>query len=107
MVGILRARYVAFMSREERRAIPLVSVIVPVRNGRSDLLTVIESLEAQTMLHEQFELVIGDDGSTDGSTHDLPPCSFSLTVTTGPPRNSYAARNRAVHASSGTVARVL
>jgi glycosyltransferase involved in cell wall biosynthesis len=99
MVDARRARYVAAMSLDGQGTPPRVSVIVPVRNGRGDVLVLLAALERQTLPHDQFELVIGDDGSSDGSTGDLPPSSFSVTVSTGPPRNSYAARNRAVHAS--------
>ena len=42
-----------------------VSVVMPVRNAMPFLDAAIESILAQT--HENFELIIGDDGSTDGS----------------------------------------
>ena len=48
-----------------------VSVIVPVRNGRDDLMQLIDALGRQTLSRESFEVVIGDDGSTDGSTDGL------------------------------------
>src|SRR5207245_2818112 len=44
---------------------PEVSILMPVLNGGAFLRTAIESVLAQT-LHD-FELVIVDDGSTDGS----------------------------------------
>jgi glycosyltransferase involved in cell wall biosynthesis len=103
MVVASPARYVAAMSLDGQGMPPRVSVIVPVRNGRADVLTLLAALEAQTFGHDQFELVIGDDGSTDGSTSDLPPSSFHVTVASGPPRNSYAARNRAVRSSRAPV----
>jgi glycosyltransferase involved in cell wall biosynthesis len=78
---------------------PRVSVIVPVRNGREDLLELIETLERQTLSRDQFEVVIGDDGSTDGSTDDLETEDGWIRVEAGPPINSYGARNRAARAS--------
>ena len=45
---------------------PLVSVIMPVFNRRQDLVVAIESILDQTV--QDFELIIVDDGSTDGST---------------------------------------
>jgi glycosyltransferase involved in cell wall biosynthesis len=78
-----------------------VSVIVPVRNGRDDLLGLLECLEAQTLARDAFEIVIGDDGSTDGSTDGLETGDGHVRVVSGPPTNSYAARNRAVRLAGG------
>lgn len=52
-----------------RRVQQPVSVVMPVRNGLPFLDASISSILAQT--HSEFELVIGDDGSTDGSSERL------------------------------------
>jgi glycosyltransferase involved in cell wall biosynthesis len=78
-------------------------VIVPVRNGREDVRALVEKLEAQTLPREQFELVIGDDGSTDGTCDGLEASADWIRVAAGRPLNSYAARNRAVRASAGSI----
>jgi glycosyltransferase involved in cell wall biosynthesis len=81
---------------------PLVSVIVPVRNAGADLATLRECLSRQT--EQSFELVIGDDGSDDGSTDALSQNDDpNVRVVRGPPVNAYAARNRAVAASRAPV----
>ena len=78
------------------------SVVVPVRNGGADLQRLLEALRRQTIPTSRFELVIGDDGSTDGSTDDVEREPW-VVVTRGRPMNSYAARNRAVAASNAPI----
>jgi glycosyltransferase involved in cell wall biosynthesis len=79
------------------------SVIVPVRNGADDLRELLACLERQTLPRSEFEIVIGDDGSTDGGTDGLTTEDGHVRVAFGPPTNSYATRNRAVQASGAPV----
>ena len=81
-----------------------VSVIVPVRNGLPFLQTLVDALERQTIGTKGFELVLADDGSSDGTLEWLEERSAPwIRVAPGPPRNSYAARNRGAAASSAAV----
>jgi GT2 family glycosyltransferase len=94
---------VSIVRPDEARA-PLVSVIVPVRNDRGAYLrTLLDALGRQTLPRECFEVVIGDDGSTDGSTEGLATEDGWVRVLPGPPRNSYAARNRAARGARAPV----
>ena len=88
---------------------PVVSVIVPVRNGRAHLPGLVASLEAQTLPRESFEVIVADDGSTDGSTEGLATADGWIRVTPGQPQNSYAARRTAPQgaARAGAGARLL
>jgi GT2 family glycosyltransferase len=79
------------------------SVIVPVRNGRRHLELLLAALEKQTLPRERFEVLIGDDGSTDGSTDDLETEGGWVRVLKGDPRSSYAARNRAAGAARAPI----
>lgn len=90
------------MTVEQARR-PLVSVVVPVRNGANDLRELLRTLERQTLPREQFEVVVADDGSTDASYDDLVTADEFVRVLPGPPLNSYAARNRAAMAARGRV----
>jgi glycosyltransferase involved in cell wall biosynthesis len=82
---------------------PKVSVIVPVRDSASDVDALLACLARQTLARSEFEIVIGDDGSTDGGTEGIATGDGYIRVAAGPPMNSYAARNRAVTASSAPV----
>jgi GT2 family glycosyltransferase len=79
------------------------SVIVPVRNGRHHLEKLLAALDRQTLARERFEILIGDDGSTDGSTEGLETEDGWIRVLPGPPRSSYAARNRAAAAAQAPI----
>lgn len=81
----------------------VVSVIVPVRNGGDDVHELVRALAEQTLPRAQFEIVIGDDGSTDGGLEELEDRDLGITIVPGPPQNSYAARNRAVRAARGRI----
>lgn len=82
---------------------PVVSVIVPVRNGGEHVRGLVDALAAQTVSLGRFELLVGDDGSTDGALLGLEARHPWLRVLPGPPLNSYAARNRAARAARGAV----
>jgi glycosyltransferase involved in cell wall biosynthesis len=82
---------------------PRVSVITPVRDGAADIAALLACLERQTLARADFEVVIGDDGSTDGGTTGIETADGHVRVAVGPPRNSYATRNMAVAVSRGEV----
>jgi glycosyltransferase involved in cell wall biosynthesis len=80
-----------------------VSVVVPARNAGEDLAALLDALAQQTLRREEFEVVIGDDGSTDGSADKFSSDDGWVRVAPGPPTNSYAARNRAARAARAPV----
>lgn len=49
------------------RPAPDLSVVIPTRNRSSLLAASLESLVAQSLPHRRFEVVVVDDGSTDGT----------------------------------------
>ncbi len=47
--------------------LPVVSVVVATRDRRDQLLILLDALDSQTLPRETFEVIVVDDGSTDGS----------------------------------------
>lgn len=78
---------------------PLVSVIIPTHNRWPRLGAAIESVLAQT--DPRFELIVVDDGSSDGTGDRLQPYDGRLRYCFQPQGGVAAARNRGVTMASG------
>jgi glycosyltransferase involved in cell wall biosynthesis len=81
----------------------LASVVVPARNAGIDLQNLLEALAQQTIPRERFEILIGDDGSTDGSTSNLTTEDGWVRIARGSQKSSDAARNRAARLARSEV----
>jgi len=79
--------------------LPLVSVILPVYNRAWCIRQAVDSVLAQT--YRNRELVVVDDGSTDGTGRLLQKYGGQIFVIRQPNRGVSAARNRGVRAASG------
>ena len=81
-----------------------VSVIVPTYNRWHILKETLNSLSNQTQPREDYEVVVVDDGSTDGTGEMLTRVRFDLplkTVRHGRNRGRAAARNSGIRSASG------
>ena len=78
---------------------PLVSVIMPLYNKRPYVRRAIESVREQT--HQRWELIVVDDGSTDGSADAVPCDDTRIRLLRQDNKGPGAARNQAFRASTG------
>jgi cellulose synthase/poly-beta-1,6-N-acetylglucosamine synthase-like glycosyltransferase len=82
--------------------IPIVSIVVPVKNEAERLPSLISALEALDYPRDRYEIIIADNGSSD-ATPAIARASSSVVVCEQPAGGSYAARNAAVRISRGEI----
>lgn len=78
---------------------PFVSVIIPVYNCRKYLAEAIKSVLAQT--YRMMEVIVVDDGSTDGSAHVAKRFGMSVRCIFQANSGTGSARNRGVELAQG------
>ena len=78
---------------------PLVSVILPVYNREASIERAVRSVLAQT--YRPLELIVVDDGSTDGTRRLLDAFGPAITVVTQQHAGPYAARNLGMRHARG------
>jgi glycosyltransferase involved in cell wall biosynthesis len=91
--------------RDKLPAEPLVSVIIPTFNRRELVVRAIESVLAQTYRH--YEIVVMDDGSTDGTAEAIARLAGPIRYFQQPNRGLAAARNGAIRRSQGPLLALL
>jgi glycosyltransferase involved in cell wall biosynthesis len=78
---------------------PLVSVAIPVYNGRATVAAAVRSVLAQT--YRNLEVIVVDDGSTDGTWDVLRPFGSSIRAIRQANAGIAAARNAGLAAATG------
>lgn len=78
---------------------PLVSILIPCYNAERWVAEAIQSCLAQT--YQPIEVIVIDDGSTDGSLEVIKSFGDRIRWETGPNRGGNAARNRGLEMSRG------
>ncbi|MGA8810295.1 MAG: glycosyltransferase [Thermoanaerobaculia bacterium] len=78
---------------------PRISVILPVYNRQHSVARAIRSVLGQT--HPPCELIVIDDGSTDGTRAVLESFASQITVIEQPHAGAYVARNRGLRHAHG------
>lgn len=82
-------------------AAPLVSVIIPSYNRRESLLRTLDSLARQTYPSERVEMIVVDDGSTDGTYETVAAAYPAVHLIGQANQGAAAARNAGVAQSRG------
>jgi len=77
---------------------PTISIVIPCYNKQAYVRAAIESALAQT---HTCQVVVVDDGSTDGSLAEIRAFDGRITWETGPNRGGSAARNRGLELATG------
>ena len=85
--------------RMKGKSVPSVSVIIPTCNRAAMVSKAIDSVLAQEF--DGFELIVVDDGSSDGTDRVLSDYGDRIAVLRQPNRGVSAARNRGIRAASG------
>lgn len=83
----------------------LVSIVIPCWNGESFVADAIESALAQT--YPNIEVIVVDDGSTDGTVGVLKSFGERIRWETTPNRGACAARNRGAEIANGDILQFL
>jgi GT2 family glycosyltransferase len=79
----------------------LLSVIVPVRNGATTLARALRAILASDLPRDRFELIVVDDGSTDGSTAIAGRHADTVVRLSGQRSGLAYARNRGAELAAG------
>ncbi|WP_136650453.1 glycosyltransferase [Paracoccus aeridis] len=79
---------------------PLISVIIPVWNSERRIAMALEAIARQTAPRDLFEVIVVDNGSTDGTADAARRFGFAQ-VLSEPIPSSYRARNRGLAAARG------
>lgn len=86
-------------SRVEANDSPLISVIIPTYNRRGYIVESVESVLRQSF--SDFEILVVDDGSTDGTEEAVRPYADRIRYLRQENRGAAAARNRGIREALG------
>ncbi|MGA2212073.1 MAG: glycosyltransferase [Bryobacteraceae bacterium] len=78
---------------------PLISIVIPVRNGAPFVPSAMDSIRAQD--YPNLEVLMIDDGSTDGLAQKLKHCPDFVRYMRQEQQGPAAARNRGIRESTG------
>jgi cellulose synthase/poly-beta-1,6-N-acetylglucosamine synthase-like glycosyltransferase len=80
---------------------PLISVVIPAYNAQEALGNCLDALERQTVPHEEYEIIVVNDGSSDGTREAA--TGRDVVLISQPHRGAAAARNAGAHRAQGEI----
>ena len=80
---------------------PLISVVIPAYNAQDDLGNRLDALERQTVPREEYEIIVVNDGSSDG-TREIATRRDAILISQ-PHRGAAATRNAGAHRAHGEI----
>ena len=81
----------------------MISIIIPAYNAAETIGACLAALLCQTGLAERYEVIVVDDGSTDGTAEVVRHTPAPVRLVTQPHRGAAAARNRGAVAAEGEI----
>lgn len=86
---------------------PLISVVIPVFNDAARIRTALESLVAQSLPKDRYEVIVVDNNSTDGTCNVVDDfirrSNHGVTLTRERKQGSYASRNQGIRVAKGGI----
>lgn len=79
---------------------PVISIIIPVWNGERRIVQTLKAIAAQTVSRDRFEVIVVNNGSTDGTADAVRSFDF-VTLLSEPIPSSYRSRNRGLAVARG------
>jgi cellulose synthase/poly-beta-1,6-N-acetylglucosamine synthase-like glycosyltransferase len=79
----------------------LISVVIPAYNAQEDLGNCLDALERQTIPREEYEIIVVNDGSSDGTREAA--TGRDVILISQPHRGAAAARNAGAHRAQGEI----
>ena len=91
--------------KDDQHSTPKITVIIPTRNRKTTLRKALLSYQFQISDPADYDMIIVDDGSVDGTSEDvaewIDEFPFHVELITQPPGGPARARNRAIRQAKG------
>ena len=82
--------------------LPYVTVIIPAYNEETSIGHCLAGLTHQTYPFDRYEILVIDNGSTDGTRRQAEKYPVKL-IAEANPQNAYSARNRGIREARGSI----